>query len=112
MNLEMAQPKTKTEDLFLPLTKNNEAPSEQIHTKPQQTLELKLTKPREKFLFNPTLSIEEAWMIGLKSVDFYNSIFNINYQNNKFELYTDTFDEVFSEELKSELEEIVNIANY
>ena len=47
-------------------------------------------------------------MIGLTSVQVYNSIININYQNNKFELYTDTFDEISFEELKVELEEILN----
>ena len=47
-------------------------------------------------------------MIGLMSVQVYNSIFNINYRNNKIELYTDTFDEISFEELKVELEEILN----
>ena len=38
-------------------------------------------------------------------------MFNITKQNNKFELYTDTFDEFSFEELKDELEEILNIPN-
>ena len=43
--------------------------------------------------------------------EVYNSIFNITKENNKFELYTDTFDEFSFEELKDEVEEILNIPN-
>ena len=47
-------------------------------------------------------------MVGLISLEVYNSIFNITEENNKFEFYTDTF-EVFSfTELKDELEEILD----
>ena len=50
-------------------------------------------------------------MIGLTSLEVYNSIFDINTTNNKFELYTDTFDIFSFEELKDELEEILDIPN-
>ena len=50
-------------------------------------------------------------MIGLISLEVYNSIFNINQENNKVELYTDTFDEFSFTELKDELEEILDISN-
>ena len=50
-------------------------------------------------------------MIDLISLEVYNSIFNISYQNNIFEFYTDTFDEFSFEEVKVELEEIVNISD-
>ena len=50
-------------------------------------------------------------MLGLMTLEVYNSIFNITHENNKFELHTDTFDEFSLEELKDELEEIVNISN-
>ena len=50
-------------------------------------------------------------MIGLTSLVFYNSIFIINATNNKFELYTDNFDEFSFEELKDQLEEILNISD-
>ena len=48
-------------------------------------------------------------MLGLTTLEVYNSIFNINTTNNKLELYTDTFDEFSIEELEDELEEILNI---
>ena len=51
-------------------------------------------------------------MLGLIDLEVYNSIFNITKENNKFELYTDTFDEFSFEKLKEELEEILNIPNF
>ena len=50
-------------------------------------------------------------MIGLTSLEVYNSILNINKTNNNFGLYTDKFDEFSFEELKEELEEILNISD-
>ena len=50
-------------------------------------------------------------MIGLTSLEVYNSTFNTNDENNKFELYTDTFDEFSFEELKDELEKILSISD-
>ena len=46
-------------------------------------------------------------MIGLTSLEVYNSIFIISEENIKFELYTDTFDA----QLKDELEEILSISD-
>ena len=107
----MIQPKNETEDLLLSITKNSETLVKQIQTKPQQTLEFRPTKPRETFHFNPPISIEVSWMIGLISLEVYNSIFNINYQNN-FDFYADTFDEFPFAELEVEVEEIVKISNF
>ena len=45
------------------------------------------------------------------SFEVYNYNFNINTTNNKFELYTDTFDEFSFEELKDELEKILSISD-
>ena len=50
-------------------------------------------------------------MFGLISLEVYISIFIITEANNKFELYTDTFDEFSFEELKDEVEEILDIAD-
>ena len=68
-----------------------------------------MLKPRETFLFNPPIQIKGDWMIGLIDLEVYNSIFNITKENNKFELYTDTFDEFSFTELKDELEEFLDI---
>ena len=107
----MVRPKNETEDLLLSFTKNCEKLVEQTHRKPEETLEFKMIKPRETFHFNPPIHIKGDWMIGLVDLEVYNNIFNITVEKNKFELYTDTFDEFSFTELKDELEEILGIPN-
>ena len=87
MNLNMIRPKNETEDLLLSITKNCETLIEQTHTKPQETLEFKVNKPKETFHFKPPIQVKGDWMIGLTNLEVYNSIFNITEENNKFELY-------------------------
>ena len=70
-----------------------------------------MTKSRKKFHFSPVVEIKEDWMIELLSLEVYNSHFKITEENIKFELYTDNFDEFSFEELKDELEEILNISD-
>ena len=107
MNINMIRPKNETEDILLSITKNCETLIEQTHRKIEETLEFKMNKPRENFHFTPPIAIERFWMIGLKSLEVYNSLFNITEHNNKFGLYTDTFDKFSFTELKDELEEIL-----
>ena len=76
MNLYMIRPEHETKGLLLSITKNCETLIKQTHTKPQEILEFKLDKPRETFHFNPPLFAEDSWMIGLTSLEVYNSIFN------------------------------------
>ena len=47
MNVEMIRLKNEKEDLLLRITKNCGTLYKQTHTKPQNTLENKLTKSRE-----------------------------------------------------------------
>ena len=105
----MIQPKNETEGLLLSFTKNCGKLVEQTHRKPEETLEFKMVKPRETFHFNPPTQVKEDWMLSLIDLDVYNSIFNITKENNKFELYTDTFDEFSFEQLKDKVKEILNI---
>ena len=105
----MIQPKNETENLLLSITKNCEMLIEQTHRKPEETLEFKMPKPRETFHFKPPIHTEGDWMLGLKDLEVYNSIFNVTKENYKIELYTDTFDEFSFEELKDEVDEILNI---
>ena len=107
----MIQPKNETENLLLSITKNCETLVEQTHRKPEETLEFKMTKPREIFHFKPPIHTKGDWMLGLIDLEVYHSIYNITKENNKFELYTDTFDEFSFPELKDEVEEILNISN-
>ena len=73
----MIRPKNETEDLLLSITKNCETLIEQTHTKSQETLEIKMVKPRETFHFKPPIQVEGDWMIGSTDLEVYNSIFNI-----------------------------------
>ena len=111
MNLNMIQPKNETECLLLSITKNCETLIDQIKTHPQETLEFKIIKPRETFHFKTPIHVKGDWMLGLIDLEIYNSIFNITKENNKFELYTDTFDEFSFGEIKDEVEEILNFSN-
>ena len=111
MNLNMIRPKNETEDLLLSITKNCEKLVEQTHRKPEETLEFKMLKARETFHFNPPIQPKGDWMLGLIDLEVYNSLFNITKENNKFELYTDNFDEFSFHELQDEFAEILNIPN-
>ena len=108
MNLNMIQPKNETENLLLSITKNCEKWVGQTHRKPEETLKFKMLKSREIFHFNQPIQTKGDWMLGLINLEVYNSIFNITKKNNKFELYTDTFDEFSFEELKDEVGELLN----
>ena len=83
----MIRPKNETEDLILSITKNCQTLIKQTHRKAEETLEFKMTKPRETFHFKPTIQVKGDWMLGLTDLEIYNSIFNIKEENNKFELY-------------------------
>ena len=65
MNLNMIRPETQTENLLISITKNCETLVEQTRTKPQETLEFKMIKPRETFHFKPPIQVKGDWMIGL-----------------------------------------------
>ena len=106
----MIQPKNETEDLLLSITKNCQTLIEQTHRKPEETLEFKMIKPKETFHFKTPIQTKGDWMLGLIDLEVYNSIFNITKENNKFELYTDTFDKFSFMELKDEVEKITNIS--
>ena len=46
-----------------------------------------MTRRGETFHFNPPFHFKENWMLGLTSLEVYNSIFNITEENNNFKLY-------------------------
>ena len=110
MNLNMIRPKNGTEDLLLSITKNCKTLIKQTHRKAEETLEFKMIKPREIFHFTLPVQIKGDWMIGLTSLEVYNSVYNIAEENNKVELYRET-DKFGFLELKDELEEILNISH-
>ena len=101
----------KLDDLLLSITKNSDTPIEQTKSKTQETLEFKMTKPKETFHFNPPIQIKGDWMIGLIDLEVYSSNFITTEENNELELYTDTIHEFFFEVLEDELEEIPKISD-
>ena len=111
MNLNMSPLKNETEDLLFSITNNCEALIYQTHAKLRKILEFKLTITRQTLFFEPPISITGYWMKRLTSFELYNSVFNITEEKNKFELYTDSFDEFSFAELKDELEEILGLSD-
>ena len=80
MNLNMIRPKNETEDLLLSISKNCETLFKQRHKrtiKAKETLDFKISQPRETFHFNPPISILGCWMLGLTSLEVNDSFFNI-----------------------------------
>ena len=107
----MFRPKSQTELLILSITKNVETLIKQTDAKPQETLELKLARPKEPFSLKPPHEIEECWMIGIPSLEIYKFIFNITEQNNNFDFFTDCLDEFLLTELKDEVAKIFGFQN-
>ena len=83
----MIQPKNETKDLIISLTKNCEKLIEQTYRISEETLESKRNKSRNTFLFKPSISLQMSWMIGLTSLEVFNSVSNVTQKNKKFELF-------------------------
>ena len=110
----MIRPKNQTEDLLLSITKKCKTLIKQTHRKAEKTLEFKMIKPRETFRFNPPVEVKEIWMIGLTSLEVYNSIFKITEENNKFKLYKfpdENADGISYEKVREEIERNLEISN-
>ena len=76
----------KKESLLLNIAKSNQEIVENTHSKPQETLELKMTKQKESFSFDVPLILNEKWMMGVTSLEVYNTVYNITNSNNKIEI--------------------------
>ena len=57
------------------------------HTKPQETLEFKMVRPKQTFHFDEDLIIPEKWLMGLVNLQVYNTVYNITERNNKLSHY-------------------------
>ena len=75
----------KKESLLLSIAKSNQEIVENTHSKPQETLEFKMTKQKESFSFDVPLTLNEKWMMGVTSLDVYNTVYNITNSNNKLQ---------------------------
>ena len=70
----MIQSNNETEKLILSITKKCETFIGQTHRKPEETLEFKMIKPRETFLFRALIQFKGHWLIGLIDLEIFNSI--------------------------------------
>ena len=69
MNKNLVQSKNKSEDLLFSITKSCETLITQTHRKAEETLEFKLTKPRETVFLKPPIQLRRSWMKGLTSLE-------------------------------------------
>ena len=76
----------KKESLLLSIAKSNQEIAENTHSKPQETLEFKMNKQKESFSFDVPLILNEKWMMGVTSLEVYNTVYNITEKNNKLEI--------------------------
>ena len=76
----------KKESLLLSIAKSNQDIVENTHSKPQETLEFKMTKQKESFSFDVPLILNEKWMMGVTSLEVYNTVYNITNINNELEI--------------------------
>ena len=68
------------------IAKSSQEIVEKTHSKPQETLEFKMTKQKESFSFDVPLELPEKWMMGVTSLEVYNTVYNITNSNNKLEI--------------------------
>ena len=76
----------KKESLLLIIAKSNQEIVENTHSKPQETLEFKMTDQKESFSFDVSLLLPEKWMMGVTSLEVYNTVYNITETNNKLQI--------------------------
>ena len=55
-------PKNQNETLLLEMVKKLDEIEKNTHTKPQETLEFKMVKPKQTFHFSEDLIIPEKWL--------------------------------------------------
>ena len=110
----MIRPKNEIEDLFLSKTKICETLIKQTRRKAEETLEFKLTKPRDTFSFEPSpnLGLDSNWMVGLTSLEVHKSIFIITQEKINLELCTEYSDVEFSfVEMKDKIAEVLSLSH-
>ena len=95
------------------ITKNCETLIKQTHKIVEETLEIKLTRPRETFSYKPSINfgLDSICMIGFTSLEVYNSFFNLTEENNKFKLYTDASHEISFVKLKDKVTDAVGFSD-
>ena len=75
-------------ELLLLIKKHTDTLIEQTKTKPQETLEFKMSKQMQTFSFNPPINLVEEgkWLMAVSSFECTNSVFNITNEDNSFSI--------------------------
>ena len=75
-------------ELLLLIKKHTDTLLEQTKTKPQETLEFRMTKQVQTFSFNPPLNLVEEgkWLLAVSSFECTNSVYKITDDNNSFSI--------------------------
>ena len=73
-------------------------------SKPQETLEFKMTK-QKIFSFDVPVELPEHWMTGVTNLEVYNTVYNITEKNKKFIIPKD--DQLKSSNIDSQL--VINV---
>ena len=70
------------------MKKHTDTLIEQTKTKPQETLEFKMSEQMQTFSFNPPINLVEEgkWLLAVSSFECTNSVFNITNKNNSFSI--------------------------
>ena len=76
----------KKEFRLLSIAKSDQEIVEDTLSKPQETLEYKMNKQKESFSFDVPLELPEKWMMGVTSLEVYNTVYNITEKKNKLEI--------------------------
>ena len=75
-------------ELLLLIKKHTDTLIQQTKTRPHETLEIKMSRQTQTFLFNPpiNLSEEDKWLLAVTSFEATNSVFNITHEHNSFSI--------------------------
>ena len=74
--------------MLLSINKHTDILIEQTTTRPQETLEFKMTNRIKIFSFNPPINLveDDEWLLGVSSFECTNFAFNITNDNNSFSI--------------------------
>ena len=74
------------DEMLLLIKKNTDTLIEQPKTCPQETLDFKMHKQMQTFLFSPPINLSEEgkWLLGVSSFECTNSVVNITIENISF----------------------------
>ena len=78
------------ESILLSIAKSNLDIVENTLSKPQETLEFKMTEQKESFSFDDPLELPEQWMMGETSLEVYNTVYKTTPINNTLKILSKT----------------------